>query len=252
MTRATERFSNRVENYIRYRPHYPQAVIECLRADCQFTDAAIIADVGSGTGILSEMFLQNGNVVYGVEPNREMREAGERLLQQFVRFKSVDATAEETTLAPHSVDFVTAGQAFHWFERNKAKAEFKRILKPQGWVVLVWNERCDVSTPFGHEYEQLLRIYATDYEKVNHKQIHEEVLSQFFGDGFVFHSFENTQHFNFEGLKGRLLSSSYAPEIGHPQHAPMIAELQKVFDAHQVNGTVVFDYDTNIYSGHLR
>jgi SAM-dependent methyltransferase len=251
MTQATERFSNRVENYIRFRPRYPQAVIEVLRANCQLTDRDAIADIGSGTGILAEMFLRNGNLVYGVEPNRRMREAGERLLRGYERFKSINATAEETTLPSMSVDFVTAGQAFHWFDQTKARREFKRILKPEGWVALVWNERREDATPFARDYEQLLRSYGTDYEEVSHKRIDKETLQPFFGDDFHCETLENSQSFDFEGLRGRLLSSSYAPEAGHPQHAPMLLELQRIFDKYQENGQVTFEYDTNIYYGHL-
>ena len=251
MTQATERFSNRVENYIRFRPSYPQAVIEVLRRNCQLTERDAIADIGSGTGILAEMFLRNGNLVYGVEPNRQMREAGERLLREYERFQSINATAEETRLPSMSVDFVTAGQAFHWFDQGKARREFKRILKPEGWVALAWNERREDSTPFAKEYEQLLRSYGTDYEEVGHKRIDRESLRPFFGDDFHSETFENSQSFDFEGLKGRLLSSSYAPVAGHPQHAPMLLELRRIFDEHQADGQVAFEYDTNIYYGHL-
>lgn len=252
MIPATERFSNRVEDYIRYRPHYPKAVVECLQSQCRLTETMVIADIGSGTGILTEMFLQNGNIVYGVEPNPQMRAAGERLLQAYPRFKSIAATAEATTLPSASIDMVTAGQAFHWFDRDKAKGEFKRILKPEGWVILVWNERREGSTPLAQAYEQLLHTCATDYGKVHHKQIDNAVLRQFFDDDFHLNTFLNNQHLDFEGLKGRLLSSSYAPTAGHPQHAPMLAELQRIFDTHQVNGQVAFEYDTNLYYGHLR
>ena len=138
---ATERFSNRVQDYARYRPHYPAAVIGSLQTNCQLLKTSVIADVGSGTGILTELFLRHGNPVLAVEPNRQMREAGERLLEGYPRFQSVAGRAEATTLPEQSVDFVTAGQAFHWFDRNKAKAEFSRILKAGGWVVLAWNER---------------------------------------------------------------------------------------------------------------
>lgn len=180
-----------------------------------------------------------------------MREAGERLLKRYERFQSINATAEETRLASASVDFVTAGQAFHWFDEEKAKREFKRILKPGGWVALVWNERREDATPFARDYEMLLRNYGTDYEEVGHKRIDREALRPFFGKDFHSETFENSQSFDFEGLKGRLLSSSYAPEAGHPQHAPMLLELQRIFDAHQADGQVAFGYDTNIYYGHL-
>lgn len=210
----------------------------------------MIADVGSGTGFLTELFLQNGNVVYGVEPNREMRVAAERLLQGYSHFRSVVGTAEETMLPDASVDFVTVGQAFHWFEQDKAREEFKRILKLQGWVALVWNERKD-SSPLDHAYEQLVRNYSDDYAEVHHKRIDHDVLQQFFGGDFQKRTLENHQQFDFEGLKGRLLSSSYSPEVGHPKHEPMLVELERIFDAHQVNGQVTVAYDTMLYYGHL-
>lgn len=251
MLRATERFSNRVENYIRCRPRYPVALIECLRAHCHLRVRDVVADVGSGTGILSELFLRHGNTVYGVEPNREMRQAAERLLRRFSRFNSVDASAEHTTLQPRSIDLVVAGQSFHWFERNKAKAEFQRILKPEGWVVLAWNERRETLATIGHDYERLLKRHAPDYESVGHKQIDAGVLRRFFSSDFGFSTFPNHQTFDFEGLKGRLLSSSYAPESSHPQHLPMVAELRRIFDAHQTGGVVTFEYDTNVYYGRV-
>src|SRR5689334_15561560 len=134
MVDPTLRFSNRVDNYSKYRPTYPSAVLDLLAAECGLTSNALIADIGSGTGLLAELFLTNGNRVVGVEPNREMRAAGERLLANAPGFTSVDGTAEATTLAAGSVDFVTAGQAFHWFDRALARVEFARILKPEGWV----------------------------------------------------------------------------------------------------------------------
>jgi SAM-dependent methyltransferase len=251
MPLATERFSTRAKNYLRYRPHYPPAVVECLRVNCQLSAAATIADIGSGTGLLAELFLQNGNAVFGVEPNREMREAGEHWLRQYSRFVSITGTAEATTLPVQSMDFIVAGQAFHWFDRQKTGAEFRRILNPQGWVALVWNKRREESTPFGRAYEALLRAYATDYEKVNHKQINEAVLAEFFGPGFGLCTAENHQRFDFAGLKGRLLSSSYTPEEGAACYPGMLAELQRIFASYQHEGAVTFEYDTNIYFGRL-
>src|SRR5215470_11011072 len=153
---STQRFSSRVDNYVLYRPGYPPEVLETLQRDCGLTSSSVVADVGSGTGLLTKVFLDNGNSVFAVEPNQDMREAGERSLGGYPRFTSVDGTAEATTLASHTVDLVTAGQAAHWFDLAKARAEFARILKPKGWAVLVWNERKTASTPFLVEYENLL------------------------------------------------------------------------------------------------
>lgn len=147
MTDPTQRFSSRVENYSRYRPSYPRQVLELLFEECGLTAASIIADIGSGTGIMTRLFLENGNQVFAVEPNREMRQEAEWNLASYSHFVSVDATAEATTLRAGSVDFVVAAQAFHWFDREKVRPEFVRILKPEGWVVLVWNDRRPDSTP---------------------------------------------------------------------------------------------------------
>ena len=252
MHNSTTRFSDRVENYIKYRPSYPPAILDALKPDCGLHAGSVIADLGSGTGILSELFLRNGNLVYGVEPNKEMREAGERLLREHARFVSVDGTAEQTTLPDRCADFVTAGQAFHWFERIKARSEFERILKPDGWVVLIWNDRRTDSTPFLRAYEKLLLQFSTDYEKINHKQVDEKALHGFYGgDSFKLRCFDNQQVFDYEGLEGRLLSSSYAPAAGHPDHAPMIGRLAEIFEKYQKNGRVVFEYDTTLYYGRL-
>jgi ubiquinone/menaquinone biosynthesis C-methylase UbiE len=248
----TQRFSDRAENYVKYRPHYPAAVVETLRGDCQLSDDSVVADVGSGTGILTELFLKSGARVFGVEPNREMRAAGERLLGGYPRFTSVAATAEATSLPAHSVDFVTAGQAFHWFDRQRARQEFWRILKPLGWVVLIWNERRTKATPFLAAYEKLLLTYALDYESVNHCLVGSEVIAAFFRPGtFKLKVFENSQPQDFQGCQGRLLSSSYIPQTGHPNYAPMLVELRSIFDAYQVNGMVSFEYDTKMYYGQL-
>ena len=136
-TDPTKRFSNRVENYRKYRPRYPKAIIPLLEQECGLTHDARIADIGSGTGLLAELFLEHGNRVFGIEPNLEMRAAGDKLLAKYPNFSSTDATAEATTLADSSVDFVTVGQAFHWFDRDRAGKEFERILKDGGWVVII-------------------------------------------------------------------------------------------------------------------
>ncbi len=249
---STTRFSDRVDNYVRFRPSYPPAVLDILGDETNFTSSSVVADVGSGTGISSELFLKNGNEVYGIEPNNEMRQAAERLLASYPAFHSIAAQAEATTLPDASIDYVVAGQAFHWFDRARTKQEFARILKADGWVVLLWNSRRLDSSPFLREYEALLQNYGTDYRDIEHKQIDADILRSFFARGqFVARQLFNEQRFDFDGLKGRLLSSSYAPPENHANFQPMIRELERVFHSHNQANEVCFEYDTEIYFGHI-
>ena len=250
---AKERFSSRVADYIRYRPGYPSGVRDLLRAECNLRSGHVIADVGSGTGFLSELFLKNGNRVFGIEPNEAMRQAGEEYLASFDGFVSVDGSAESTTLDDACADFVVCGQAFHWFEPAATRREFARILKPDGWVVIVWNERLTDTTPFLRDYEALLRDFGTDYSKVNESYPREEQMRTFFAAN-AFRSYElpNFQDFDFEGLAGRVRSSSYMPAADQPRFAAMMAELRRIFEAHQQNSRVRMEYNTRLYFGHLR
>jgi len=245
-----QRFSDRVENYVRYRPSYPQEIIALLQREAALTPQSIIADVGSGTGISAEFFLRSGYSVHAVEPNREMRSAAERLLARYPRFHSVDGSAQATTLPDHSMDLIVAAQAFHWFNTPETRAEFTRILKPGGKIALIWNERKLDATPFLVAFEQLLLTFGTDYTKIRHENIDTAALGAFFKGAYATHTFAYEQHFDFEGLQGRLLSSSYAPAAGQPRHEEMIAELRRIFDAHQVSGQVCFEYDTRVHLGH--
>jgi SAM-dependent methyltransferase len=248
----TERFSSRVENYVRYRPSYPREIVTLLARDHGLTLESCVADVGSGTGFFARLFLQHGNEVYGVEPNLEMRQAGEHILARFPLFHSVAGTAEATTLLNASVDFVTAAQAFHWFDRDRTRAEFSRILRPGGRVVLAWNDRQLHSSPFLEAYEDLLHTFGTDYAAVVQAECGDDVIASFFAGGELrSYVVPNRQVFDRDGLRGRLLSSSYAPEEAHPSHAPMLAALDDLFDRTQRNGLVSFDYDTRIYCGRL-
>jgi len=244
-----KRFSKRVETYSKYRPGYPPAVVDFLTAQCGLSPDSVIADVGSGTGILSELFLKNGNQVFGVEPNREMREAGERILADYSSFKSVEGSAESTSLSDKSVDFITAAQAFHWFDHERTRTEFARILKPYGWIILLWNERRTDSTPFLRDYEELLLAYGTDYKEVRHENVYESIAAFFAPQTINLQSFENKQVFDYDGLKGRLVSSSYVPAPGQPHFAEMLDALQILFELHQEDGHVVVEYDTRVYYG---
>jgi ubiquinone/menaquinone biosynthesis C-methylase UbiE len=247
MTNTVERFSNRVENYAKYRPDYPREVLDLFRNEMNLEKSSAVADVGSGTGLSARLFLENGNTVFGVEPNEAMRKAAEKLLIDFSNFKSVDGSAENTTLPESSVDLVIAAQAFHWFDQEKTRAEFKRILKDQGFAALIWNERQLDSTPFLRDYEQFLLKFATDYEKVRHENVHGGVLRNFFQKDFVSATFLNVQTHDFEGLKGRVLSSSYMPSEKDLVFESMIAELESLFAKYSENGKIQILYDTKVH-----
>jgi ubiquinone/menaquinone biosynthesis C-methylase UbiE len=247
----TARFSDRVDNYVRYRPGYPPEVLRLLREECGLQPSHIVADIASGTGIFTRLLLENGNPVFAVEPNPEMREVGLDQLDNYDRLVSVAGTAEETSLRSASVDFVTAAQAAHWFDLPHARAEFVRILRPQGWCVLIWNERRTASTPFLRDYEQLLLTYATDYKEVRHERTTTTINEFFTPAKYKERVFTLSQQFDYEGVSGRLLSSSYAPLAGHPSHAPMMQELQRIFGTHATHGKIEFQYDTRVFYGQL-
>ena len=251
MLDPTKRFSTRVENYRKYRPGYPLEVISLLASDCGLTPQTVIADLGSGTGLLTEIFLKNGNRVFAVEPNAEMRAVGEKQLANYPNFISVNASAEATTLPDHSIDLISAGQAFHWFDREKAKTEFKRILKPAGWLVLIWNGFRIEMSPLVKGYQELVLRYGTDYNEVK-REVEGLDVSSFFSPGKCRHAqFAFKQTFDFEGLKGRLLSASYTPDASHRDFEEMIRDLHALFDANQQDGRVDFDYETEVYYGQL-
>jgi SAM-dependent methyltransferase len=247
----TKRFSSRVEDYIRYRPSYPPAVISWLASECGLTPQSCIADIGSGTGILTKLFLDLGCEVFAVEPNAGMRAGAERQLAGNARFHSVEGRAEATTLPDACCDFVTAGQAFHWFDPPAARDEFRRILKPGGWVMLMWNERL-VPPGFLAEYEDLLQRLSTDYGRVDHRRIDSAEITRFFGaPAWRSAEFPNHQDFDWDGLRGRLLSSSYAPLPGSEKYPEMMEQLEAIFSKYQQDGRVKVMYETKMYVGQI-
>src|SRR5215213_1326505 len=251
MSGSVERFTSRVDDYVKYRPGYPAAVVELLTNECGLTLESIVADVGSGTGKLSEILLANGNVVLGVEPNAAMQAVAEVIFNDEPRFRSIDGSAEATTLGDASVDLITAGQAFHWFDPWKTRTEWVRILKPRGWVALVWNDRQLETTPFLSDYEQLLMEFGTDYAAVRHDNGLPRIQQFFAGDKYALKGFPNRQVFDLDGLRGRVRSSSYTPEPDHPKFQPMMCRLEAVFQKHRENGYVHFDYETKVFYGQL-
>jgi len=252
-TEPTKRFTERAANYAAYRPKYPAAIVEFMRAELGLNASSVVADVGAGTGIWTEMLLRAGGcrTVFAVEPNDAMRAEAEKSLGDFPGFKSVNGEAEATTLLPASLDFVTAAQAFHWFDARRARAEFARILKPDGWVVLLWNMRRIETTPFLVELERILRVYGTDYERVAADNPGAELMEEFFPRGYGTRSFAHEQVLDYEALRGRWLSASYVPLAGHPNHEPMFDALRRAFDEHQRGGVVSIEYEAMVYYGQL-
>jgi len=252
MRDSTTRFSDRVENYVKYRPSYPVEVLDILKSGCDLDADTVIADMGSGTGILAKLFLENGNRVLAVEPNDDMREAARDFLGKYSGFTSISATAENSQLADNSVDLIVAGQAFHWFDVAKSKLEFLRILRPGGWGALIWNSRQIDSTPFLRGYESLLQEHATDYEVVDQKNVGEDTIASFFHpESFKLKPCHNNQLFDYEGLRGRCLSSSYSPNEGAPGYEALIAALRELYEKHQMDGIVSFEYETQVFYGQL-
>lgn len=249
--KTTERFSDRVANYLSFRPSYPAALIDTLTKECALTEDSVIADIGSGTGKLTELLLARELNVVGVEPNTEMREAAERLFRDNKKFTSIAGESTTTGLEAHSVDLITAAQAFHWFEPDSTKKEFRRILKPEGRVALIWNKR-NTSTPFQQQYHEMLSHNCPEYLKVNHHNITDSTLEEFFYPGvFRLSTFEYMQRFELQGFLGRMCSSSYTPKAGTAEYSSLIKAAEQLFNAHENEGVVEFAYETRLYLSSL-
>lgn len=247
----TERFTSRAEHYAKHRPTYPRELINVLAQKAGLAPGSTIADVGSGTGILAQLFVENGYGVFAVEPNEAMRRQAERLLSPWPTFHTICGAAEATTLAAGSVDGVVAAQAFHWFDGPRAAAEFRRITRPGGFVALIWNVRKNGSSPFMREYERIVHQFGSDHAHFSREQVTYERPCALFGPDLRRRTLPNSQDLDWVGLRGRLLSASYMPLPGSDGYQPMIASLQKAFDEFQINGRVRMEYETQIYFGPL-
>ena len=248
MRDPVERFSDRAENYAKFRPSYPDLMLKFLRNI--IAPPAIVADIGSGTGILTRQLLDGGYELFAVEPNDRMRIEAERILSDHPCFQSVRGTAEATTLPDRSIDLITCAQAFHWFDRVRTKSEFYRILKRTGRVALVWNERLDNASELDRKYEEILRCWAPEYPNVSHRRVGLEEIQTFFAPGeFQFYTFPNEQSLDREGFLGRLLSSSYVPNAGQPGHREIVQAAGQLFDEYEAGGKVAFAYETRLYLG---
>ncbi len=249
MSDPTQRFSDRVETYVRARPGYPPAIIDLLRDRAGLGPGCVVADLGAGTGIFTRLLEAAGAHVHAVEPNEKMLAALIGSLAPGSTVRTHRRPAEATNLAASSIDLVTAAQAFHWFDRDAVGREMRRILRPGGAVAIIWNGRV-TTTPFTAAYDALLRRWATDLGQVDHRQIPREQLREFFAPGpHELHELDNHQVLDRVGLRGRLLSTSYAPPPGHPDHEGMLADLDALFDAHARDGAVRLDYRTELHLG---
>jgi len=244
---SSDRFLGRVASYAKYRPSYPPAAIDLLEARCGLKPGADAVDLGSGTGILSALLVKRGARVFGIEPNSEMRTYADLMLSG--ELYSESGTAENTHMPDGFFDLLVAGQSFHWFDPQKARLEALRILKPGAWAALLWNERPKEAVPFLDDYEALLRRYASEYDEVARLRAQEDGIHRFFGRPPELATFPNQQVLDFEGLKGRLMSASYAPMPDRPEHEPLMSGLREVFEGHQRDGKVVFPYRTLVYFG---
>lgn len=253
MRNTVQRFDETVEDYLKYRPSYPEEVYSLLVKQFHLTPEKIIADVGSGTGFLSELFLKHGHSLYGVEPNQAMRKGAEKYLVANHNFHSINGHAENTTLTNESIDWIIVGTAFHWFDVKKTKIEFKRILKSPGFCLLVWNVRNKKQSALLQDYEKLILTYSNDYQQSRAQEFDQTIVEDFF------HPYEmktaslvNKQQFSWDGLKGRLLSTSYSLRENDLKYQDMLDELKQIFDRHQSNGVVEFLYETKMYYGQMK
>jgi len=241
------RFSNRVSSYSKYRPSYPAESIECLFDGISFDSNFTVADVGAGTGILTELLLAKGVSVVAVEPNDAMRQYSDHCFNHLENYFSLSGSAEMTGLKTNSIDLITVAQAFHWFDTEEAKEEFRRILKSEGKIALIWNRRLFNGSDFMTQYEALLMSQIPEYNRVNHNNSSDALIGDFLGPGMKKFSFENYQEFDLSGFKGRLQSSSYCPMKGEEGHKELMAEVEELFYTHARNNKVRFDYCTQIY-----
>ncbi|MEO8187994.1 MAG: class I SAM-dependent methyltransferase [Burkholderiaceae bacterium] len=254
---ATERFSNRADAYVRGRPSYPQQIVDDLQQVGALKPGQVVVDIGVGTGLSAEPFLRSGYSVIGVEPNEPMRLAGDQQLREYVNkggaYRSVAGTAEATTLPDDAVDLVIAGQAFHWFDVPRAAVEARRILRPGGWVALIWNDRQSTGSAFLAGYEALLRTHGIDYAKLIHRHVDEKGIAQFFAPAQAeVATFDNPRELQRDDLLALAGSASYLPAPGDPRHAAMLVALNALFDSHAKNGTVQMMYRTRMHYAQIR
>ena len=246
----TRRFTGRALFYSTSRPSYPSRILDILRTEIGFDQTYVIADIGSGTGLLSELFLTNGNRVIGVEPNDDMRLFAQNKLGKSQKFLNVKGTAENTGLESASIDLVTVGQALHWFDCEASSREFARILKANGHVCIIYNDR-NHDDSFMKDYDRIVSKYARN--RANVPSLDDAYLSRFFKKRkYSRFSLPNEQFLDFEGLLGRMTSASYMPGPADDKlFAGLKEDVTHVFKEHAKLGKIRMLYDTIVFLGKI-
>ena len=246
--KPADRFSNRADAYTRGRPSYPAALVERLESAGALHAGSTVVDLGVGTGLSAEPFLQRGYMVIGVEPNGDMRSAGDQHLRQFASYRSVAAAAEVTSLPAAVAELVIAGQAFHWFDVPRVASEARRMLKRGGWAALIWNDRQSTGSAFLAGYEALLRTHGIDYAKLLHRHVDEAAIARFFAPVRAeVATFDNPRSLDRDDLIALAGSASYLPAAGDARHHALMHALHALFEAHAHDGTVQMMYRTRMH-----
>lgn len=249
---SSDRFTSRVADYVSYRPDYPVAATDMLLSELSLAAGATVADIGAGTGLLTLPLVRTGANVIAIDPNEDMLTAARDYLGDHRNVQILVGSAEATGLPDQSVDAITAGQAFHWFDHVRSRDEFRRILKPDGKVVLIWNAKAFGASAFLAGYERILEACVPEFSQVRHEKSGDAEIIAFFGHEPDQHSFPHEQRFDWHGVLGRVMSSSYAPRPGHPDHDTLVRELRSLFEEHAQDSMIVWPYTTMLYIGELR
>ena len=246
------RFSRKAVLYDQFRPRYPMELLAFLGTYITPGSEQTVADIAAGTGIFTEQIAQWGTTVFVVEPNRSMGKLAQTRLKKYKNCVFVNGTAEFTGLRGDSVDLVVSAQAFHWFDLDKAKAEFRRIGRKNLLVAVVWNLR-NTESVFEQAYEALLRQFGIDYLNVSQRRMEtEEVLSFFAPASPEYHIFEHADPLTFTQLQGRIRSYSFMPDESAADYNEMLEAIAGLFNRYQQEGKVRLSYKTRLFIGGIR
>lgn len=243
----TAKFDGKGDIYAKARPKYAVEVFDYIKNTLQIPERSVFADIGSGTGIFSEQLLDNGYRVFAVEPNTDMRKKAEEKLSLYQDFVSLNGTDSNTAIPNQSVDCITTAQAFHWFDAEAFKKECRRILKPYGKVIIIYNTR-DRSAECNVALSDLHRKYCPDFRGFS-KGMNGEKCRAFFDNKCDVFRADNSQTYDRQGYIDRILSSSYSLCESDDRFAEYIAEANRLFDAFSNNGALTVPMHTVAYIG---